>query len=84
MFRKIIISFLILALFNLLVGCYTGEQISSEELRINEDKIVEAVLSDGSVIKFSNNGGQYSLYIFALVGATENGKNNTGTQSIYR
>ena len=73
MFKKILISFLLLALFNLLVGCYTGEQISSEELSINEDKIVEAVLLDGSVIKFSNNGGIYNFYKSALVGTTENG-----------
>jgi hypothetical protein len=74
MFRKIIISFLLLALFNYLVGCYTGEQISGEELHINEDKIIEAVLSDGSVLKFGNNGGEYKLYSSAVVGTTEDGK----------
>ena len=42
MIRKIFISFLLLATFNFLVGCYTGEQISNQELRINEDKIVVA------------------------------------------
>ncbi len=74
MFKKILISLLIFALFNYLIGCYTGEEISSEQLHIIEEKIVEAVLLDGSVIKFSKNGGEYKLYSYAVVGTTENRK----------
>jgi len=74
MFKKIFIAFLLLTLFNYLVGCYTNERILNEELPINEDKIVEAVLSDGSVIKFNNDGGTYGLYSSAVVGTTENGE----------
>jgi hypothetical protein len=54
----------------LLVGCSETEKVSTEEVFMSDEKIIEAILTDGSSVVFNEKGGQYQLINSVLVGTT--------------
>jgi len=68
MYRKIVISFLVLALNNFLVGCYSSEKVSKEEVFKSDQMITVVVLQNADVIIFDKRGGTYHSIDSSLVG----------------
>jgi hypothetical protein len=74
MYKKILISTLVVALVNLFCSCRQAEKVSAQEVFMSDEKITEVVLTDGSIIQFNEKGGQHILINSALVGTTLDNK----------
>ena len=74
--KQILISFLIVAFFNYIIGCSVTktERISPENLSFSKEIIEEAVLNNLDVIRFDENGGYYAKPDNKIVGKLEDGK----------
>ena len=70
MYKKLITSLLVLTLINYLVSCHTTEKVPSEQVFMMDEKIVAAVMTDGDVINFDDNGGLYHLLESVIVGTS--------------
>ena len=74
MYKKIFISFLIVAFFNLVMSCSSSEKISMEELYYESEKIIEIVLINAEVIKFDDQGGKLESVEDKIMGTTNQGQ----------
>ncbi len=77
MFKKIFISFLIVAFFNLVMSCSvtTSKKVFQEELSHESEKIHELILTNAEVITFDSYGGTLLLAKDLIVGtSTKSGK----------
>ena len=69
--KKIFIIFLTLSILNYLAGCYSSDQISSSEMKVDDYKIVQTIMPDGTVINFNKDGGTYKVAQIAISGTSE-------------
>jgi len=68
MYRNILISFLLLALTNYLLGCYSSQKVKKEEVFQSNKMITEVVLHNADVIVFDESGGNYHSISSSLIG----------------
>jgi hypothetical protein len=69
--KKIFVTFITLSILNYLVGCYSSDQISSAEMQVDDYKIVQAIMPDGTVINFNKDGGSFKVVPKAISGISE-------------
>jgi hypothetical protein len=74
--RQIFISILIVAFFNFINGCSVtqSEKIIPQQLTFEKDVIQEAVLTNFDVVKFDQDGGQYTRKPDFIEGTLLDGK----------
>jgi len=68
MYRKFLISFLLLALINFLLGCYSSKKAEKEEVFQSDKIITEVVLHNADVVTFDDSGGNYHSISSSLIG----------------
>ncbi|RPI73150.1 MAG: hypothetical protein EHM47_06690 [Ignavibacteriales bacterium] len=73
MYKKIISALLLISFFNYLIGCYTVEKMSKEEVYNNTEKITEVVFPSGESVKF-NKAGAKLVYVDGMI----SGRNEKG------
>jgi len=72
-YKKIISALLLISFFNYLIGCYTVEKMSKEEVYNNTEKITEVVFPSGESVKF-NKAGAKLVYVDGMI----SGRNEKG------
>ncbi len=74
--RQILISFLIVAFLNYIIGCSITktERIVPDKLSLSEEVITGVVLLNLDIIKFDKNGGKFTKPPDTIVGKLKDGK----------
>jgi len=68
MFKRIIMVVLTLFFINYIFGCTKIVKIRMDGMEVLPEKIIEAILVDGTVIKFDSEGGKYQSWNDVIVG----------------
>ena len=66
--NRLLSAFLLIAMVNYLLGCYSSKKVSKEEVLKSNEMITEVVLQDADVIIFDEQGGIYHSIFSSLVG----------------
>ncbi|MCH7974485.1 MAG: hypothetical protein IH949_11500, partial [Bacteroidetes bacterium] len=66
--NRIFTAFLLIAMLNYLLGCYSPQKVGREEIFKSDQVITEVVLQNADVIRFDERGGTYQSIDSSLVG----------------